>query len=74
MAHSHINRFPPHVILWGGTGQAKVVRPIIEPMARLGYDLVFKGGQERKYDRSNFPQSHRFEQMCSLLFVQSPSL
>ena len=30
MAHSHINRFPPHVILWGGTGQAKVVRPIIE--------------------------------------------
>jgi len=30
MAHTHINRFPPYVILWGGTGQAKVVRPIIE--------------------------------------------
>lgn len=30
MAHSQINRFPPQVILWGGTGQAKVVRPIIE--------------------------------------------
>jgi sugar O-acyltransferase (sialic acid O-acetyltransferase NeuD family) len=30
MANSHINQFPPSVILWGGTGQAKVVRPIIE--------------------------------------------
>jgi sugar O-acyltransferase (sialic acid O-acetyltransferase NeuD family) len=28
--HAHINRFPPEVILYGGTGQAKVVRPIIE--------------------------------------------
>lgn len=26
----HLNRMPPRVILWGGTGQAKVVRPIIE--------------------------------------------
>jgi len=25
-----INKFPKEVILWGGTGQAKVVRPIIE--------------------------------------------
>lgn len=25
-----INRYPPEVILWGGTGQAKMVRPIIE--------------------------------------------
>ncbi len=25
-----INHFPPNVIIWGGTGQAKVVRPIIE--------------------------------------------
>jgi len=25
-----VKRFPPEVILWGGTGQAKVVRPIIE--------------------------------------------
>jgi len=25
-----INKLPPKVILWGGTGQAKVVRPIIE--------------------------------------------
>ena len=30
MANNHINRFPQNVILWGGTGQAKVVRPIIE--------------------------------------------
>ena len=28
--NSDINRLPPKVILWGGTGQAKVVRPIIE--------------------------------------------
>src|SRR5262245_1579575 len=28
--HDHINRFPRDVILYGGTGQAKVVRPIIE--------------------------------------------
>lgn len=28
--NEHVNRFPPEVILWGGTGQAKVVRPIIE--------------------------------------------
>jgi sugar O-acyltransferase (sialic acid O-acetyltransferase NeuD family) len=28
--NQHINRFPPEVLLWGGTGQAKVVRPIIE--------------------------------------------
>ena len=27
---SEINKFPPRVVLWGGTGQAKVVRPIIE--------------------------------------------
>ena len=26
----NFNSFPPNVILWGGTGQAKVVRPIIE--------------------------------------------
>lgn len=25
-----LNAFPPEVILWGGTGQAKVMRPIIE--------------------------------------------
>lgn len=30
MANEHLNRLPPEVILWGGTGQAKVVRPIIE--------------------------------------------
>jgi sugar O-acyltransferase (sialic acid O-acetyltransferase NeuD family) len=28
--HDHINKMPPQVILFGGTGQAKVVRPIIE--------------------------------------------
>ena len=28
--NTKINVFPPKVILWGGTGQAKVVRPIIE--------------------------------------------
>lgn len=28
--NSHINKLPPKVILYGGTGQAKVVRPIIE--------------------------------------------
>jgi len=28
--NEHINRLLPRVILWGGTGQAKVVRPIIE--------------------------------------------
>jgi sugar O-acyltransferase (sialic acid O-acetyltransferase NeuD family) len=27
---SDINVYPPEVILWGGTGQAKMVRPIIE--------------------------------------------
>jgi sugar O-acyltransferase (sialic acid O-acetyltransferase NeuD family) len=30
MANEYINRFSPKIILWGGTGQAKVVRPIIE--------------------------------------------
>lgn len=30
MMHNHINDLPPKVILWGGTGQAKVTRPIIE--------------------------------------------
>ena len=48
------------------------VKEIIELMAQLGYILGFKGGQERKYDCSNFPQSHRLERMCNLLFVQSP--
>jgi sugar O-acyltransferase (sialic acid O-acetyltransferase NeuD family) len=28
--NDHINRLPPQVILWGGTGQARVIRPIIE--------------------------------------------
>lgn len=28
--NDHINRLLPRVVLWGGTGQAKVVRPIIE--------------------------------------------
>lgn len=27
---NEINKLPPKIILWGGTGQAKVVRPIIE--------------------------------------------
>lgn len=30
MTNNHLNKLPPQVILWGGTGQAKVVRPIIE--------------------------------------------
>lgn len=30
MEHTVINKLPPRVILWGGTGQAKVVRPIVE--------------------------------------------
>jgi len=30
MPNSHINQYPPEVILYGGTGQAKVVRPIVE--------------------------------------------
>ncbi|MEW6740156.1 MAG: acetyltransferase [Nitrospirota bacterium] len=29
-AHSHINNMPPEIILYGGTGQAKVIRPIVE--------------------------------------------
>lgn len=28
--NGHVNVYPPFVILWGGTGQAKVARPIIE--------------------------------------------
>jgi sugar O-acyltransferase (sialic acid O-acetyltransferase NeuD family) len=28
--HTAVNNLPPRVILWGGTGQAKAVRPIIE--------------------------------------------
>ncbi|MDI9570937.1 MAG: acetyltransferase [Pseudomonadota bacterium] len=28
--NEHINRLPPKVVLWGGTGQAIVARPIIE--------------------------------------------
>lgn len=30
MQHAHVNKFPLNVILYGGSGQAKVVRPIIE--------------------------------------------
>ncbi len=29
-AHDHVNRVPKMVVLYGGTGQAKVLRPIIE--------------------------------------------
>ncbi|MDB4945214.1 MAG: hypothetical protein JWP97_4748 [Labilithrix sp.] len=29
-ARDHVNRVPPQVVLFGGTGQAKVLRPIIE--------------------------------------------
>ena len=49
------------------------VQEIIDIVAQLGYVLVFKGGQEKKYDCSNFPQSHRLEQMCNLLFTQNLS-
>jgi len=28
--NEHLNKLPSKVVLWGGTGQAKVVRPIIE--------------------------------------------
>ncbi len=28
--NSHVNKLPPGIILWGGTGQARAVRPIIE--------------------------------------------
>uniref|UniRef100_A0A7V3J935 Acetyltransferase n=1 Tax=candidate division CPR3 bacterium TaxID=2268181 RepID=A0A7V3J935_UNCC3 len=30
MKRNRLNDLPPKIILWGGTGQAKVVRPIIE--------------------------------------------
>jgi sugar O-acyltransferase (sialic acid O-acetyltransferase NeuD family) len=30
LPNSHVNDLPSEVILWGGTGQAKVVRPIVE--------------------------------------------
>jgi len=30
MATDEVNRLLPSVFLWGGTGQAKVVRPIID--------------------------------------------
>jgi sugar O-acyltransferase (sialic acid O-acetyltransferase NeuD family) len=30
MPNDYLNQLPPKVILWGGTGQAKVVRPILE--------------------------------------------
>ena len=30
MGRYSLNKLPPKVLLWGGTGQAKVVRPIIE--------------------------------------------
>jgi sugar O-acyltransferase (sialic acid O-acetyltransferase NeuD family) len=30
MSIGQVNQFPPRVILYGGTGQAKVVRPIVE--------------------------------------------
>jgi len=30
LAKPGLNKMPPRVILWGGTGQAKVVRPIVE--------------------------------------------
>jgi sugar O-acyltransferase (sialic acid O-acetyltransferase NeuD family) len=30
MGKYSLNKLPPRVLLWGGTGQAKVVRPIIE--------------------------------------------
>lgn len=30
MSNCRVNELPPRVILWGGTGQAKAVRPIIE--------------------------------------------
>ena len=28
--NTNINELPPKIVLWGGTGQAKVLRPIIE--------------------------------------------
>jgi putative methyltransferase (TIGR04325 family) len=49
------------------------VREIIGIMAQLGYVLVFTGRQEKQYDRSNFPPSHRLEQMSNLLFEQRPA-
>lgn len=30
MMNDHVNDLPPRVVLWGGTGQAQVTRPIIE--------------------------------------------
>ena len=30
MKSNKLSRLPPQIILWGGTGQAKVIRPIIE--------------------------------------------
>src|SRR5436190_12238551 len=30
MGKYSLNKLPPRVLLWGGTGQAKAVRPIIE--------------------------------------------
>src|SRR5882724_6658908 len=37
VANYRLNELPPKVVLWGGTGQAKAVRPIIE---HLGAKVV----------------------------------
>ena len=35
-ANARLNKLPPEVILWGGTGQAKVVRPIYRALRLEG--------------------------------------
>jgi putative methyltransferase (TIGR04325 family) len=49
-------------------------REICTLMAGLEYELIFQGLQERHYDQSNFPETHRLGHARNLLFARQPAV
>jgi sugar O-acyltransferase (sialic acid O-acetyltransferase NeuD family) len=68
--NEHINKLPPKVILWGGTGQAKESRPIIEYYGAKVI-AVFDDTPYLKSPFSGVPIYHGWEQFMTWITSQN---
>ena len=69
--YSMTNKLPPKVILWGGTGQAKVIRPIIEYHGSRVV-AVFDDTPSLKSPFSDVEIYHGYEGFKSWIKYQNP--
>lgn len=70
--YSMINKLPPKIILWGGTGQAKVVRPIIEHSGSSKVVAVFDDTNGLESPFPDIEIYHGYEGFKSWIKNQNP--